>query len=162
MRTNDVLLSLRYLLQINNSKIVEICKLGNLEVQKDEIESYMHDENHPAFRLCSDTVLAHFLNGLIILKRGKDETRGPAPVDLPVSNNSILKKLRVAFELQEQDMIAIVNSSGLKIGKSELSAFWRKKDHRNYRECGDQVLRNFLKGLTTRLRSSEPLTTDHS
>lgn len=150
MKTNDVLLSLRYLLQINNSNIVEICQQGGLEVQEEDVEDYLRNENDHGYRLCSDTVLTYFLNGLIVHKRGKDETRGPAPIELPLSNNSVIKKLRVAFNLKEEDMIALVNSSGLKVGKSELSAFWRKKDHRNYRECGDQILRNFIKGLAAR------------
>ncbi len=97
--------------------------------------------------------MSHFLNGLVIFARGKDDSRPPAPLDIPVTNNVILKKLRVAFELREEDMLSLIGVTGLQIGKSELSAFLRSKDHRNYRECGDQVLRNLFKGLTEKVKS---------
>jgi uncharacterized protein YehS (DUF1456 family) len=155
MQNNDILRSLRYLLEINNNKIVEICALAGLKISKDEVPPYLLKEDEVGYVRCSDSILSHFLNGLVIYKRGKDENREPAPVELPMSNNVVLKKLKVAFQLKDDDIIEIVNSSGLNFGKSELSAFLRKKDHRNYRECGDQVLRNFLKGLVLRLQQQK-------
>ena len=66
-------------------------------------------------------------------------------------NNIVLKKIRVAFQLKDTDLIILIEKSGLlKISKTELSAFFRKPDHRNYRECGDQYLRNVLKGLSSK------------
>ena len=73
------------------------------------------------------------------------------PVELPVTNNIILKKLRVAFELKEDDMHAILKAAGFPVSKPELSALFRKFGHTNYRTCGDQLLRNFLKGLAAML-----------
>jgi hypothetical protein len=67
-----------------------------------------------------------------------------------VTNNIILKKLRVAFELKEDDMHAILKAAEFPVSKPELSALFRKFGHTNYRPCGDQLLRNFLKGLTLR------------
>ena len=64
----------------------------------------------------------------------------------------VLKKLRIAFELQEDEMLAILESVGLNVTKHELGALFKKEGHHNYRECGDQFLRNFLKGLTLSLR----------
>jgi uncharacterized protein YehS (DUF1456 family) len=87
---------------------------------------------------------------VITYKRGKDEGRPPQPVELPVTNNTVLKKLRVAFELKDDDIIALLRRTGLGLSKAELGALFRRPDHRNYRECGDQVLRNFLKGLSSR------------
>jgi len=63
-----------------------------------------------------------------------------------MTNNDILKKLRVALELKESDIIEILQLADFEISKSELSALFRKEDHRNYKECGDQVLRRFLNG----------------
>jgi uncharacterized protein YehS (DUF1456 family) len=151
MTNNDVMRSLRFMLKINNPKIAEICKLAGLDVPVVEIDRFSKNEEDPQYLECSDQIMAHFLNGLVIWKRGKDETRPLAPLEIPVSNNTVLKKLKVAFQLQEEDLIAIMSGTGLPFGKAELSAFLRKKGHRNYRECGDQVLRNFLKGLTARL-----------
>ncbi len=97
-------------------------------------------------------MLAYFLDGLVFFKRGKDESRPPLPIELPMTNNIILKKLRVAFELKEEDMLAVLQASDFPISKPELSALFRKPGHNNYRPCGEQLLRNFLRGLTLRVR----------
>ncbi|MCY1250703.1 hypothetical protein D9M72_643630 [compost metagenome] len=88
----------------------------------------------------------------MIFKRGKDDSRPALPVELPVTNNIIMKKLRVAFELKEDDLHAILKAADFPVSKPELSALFRKVGHNNYRPCGDQLLRNFLKGLTLRVR----------
>jgi uncharacterized protein YehS (DUF1456 family) len=152
MTNNDILRSLRYLLNAHNSKVVEICGLAGFNIPEAEVLAFMKDEEDPNYRNCPDEVLASFLNGLIILKRGKDESRPAPPIELPMSNNQVLKKLRVAFELKEEDMLRIISANGLEFTKAELSALVRAKDHRNYRPAGDQVLRNFLKGLTATFR----------
>jgi len=64
-----------------------------------------------------------------------------------MNNNDVLKKLRVALELRDDDIIEILRLVKFEISKSELSAFFRKEDHPNYKDCGDQVLRYFLNGL---------------
>lgn len=152
MLNNDVLRSLRYTLEINNAKMAEICGLSGLKIAKNEIHSYLVDEKDPEYKICGDRVAAHFLDGLIIFRRGRQEGKPPQPVEPHISNNVVLKKLRVAFELKEEDVIAIVKSAGFELTPSELSAFMRKRDHRNFRECGDQVLRYLLKGLTLKLQ----------
>lgn len=73
-----------------------------------------------------------------------------------LTNNDILKKLRVALELKDEDIIHILSLSDFEITKSELSALFRKEDHPNYRPCGDQLLRNFLNGLITYKRGPKP------
>ena len=73
-----------------------------------------------------------------------------------LTNNDILKKLRVALELRDEDVIKILKLSDFEIGKTELSALFRKEDHPNYKPCGDQLLRNFLNGLVIYKRGSMP------
>ncbi|WP_332727961.1 DUF1456 family protein [Pseudomonas sp. ESBL9] len=149
---NDVLRSVRYMLDISDNTVVDIIKLGGLDVTKEDVLTYLKKDEEEGFVRCPDNVMAHFLDGLVFFKRGKDESRPPVPVELPVTNNTILKKLRVAFELKEDDMHAILKSAGFPVSKPELSALFRKFGHTNYRTCGDQLLRNFLKGLTLRVR----------
>ena len=122
--------------------------LADYEVSKDEIGAYLKREEEEGYEECGHEVMAHFLNGLVTFKRGKDDSRPPQPLEIPVTNNTVLKKLRVAFELKDSDIINLIEKSGLKVSKTELSAFFRRADHRNYRDCGDQFLRNLLKGLT--------------
>ena len=152
MNHNDVLRSLRYMLKINDAKMVGIIKLSGLEVSAETLASYLKKEEEPGFVRCPDPVMAHFLDGLVIHRRGKDDSRPQQPVELPVTNNTILKKLRVAFELKEEDLHTILKSVNFPVSKPELSALFRNVGHDNYRPCGDQLLRNFLKGLTLRVR----------
>ncbi|PSS48191.1 DUF1456 family protein [Pseudomonas sp. BBP2017] len=149
---NDVLRSLRYLLDVNDAKLTDIIKLSGFDVATDDIVSYLKKEDEEGFVRCPDEVIAHFLDGLVIFKRGKDDSRPAQPVELPVTNNIIMKKLRVAFELKEDDLHAILKAADFPVSKPELSALFRKVGHNNYRPCGDQLLRNFLKGLTLRVR----------
>ncbi len=72
-----------------------------------------------------------------------------------MTNNDVFKKLRVALMLRDDDIMEILGLVNFKIGKSELAAFFRKEDHPNYRECGDQILRNFLNGLVLYLRGTK-------
>jgi uncharacterized protein YehS (DUF1456 family) len=69
-----------------------------------------------------------------------------------MTNNDILKKLRVALKLRNTDIIDILKLVDFRISESELGALFRKEDHPNYKECGDQILRNFLNGLVIHLR----------
>lgn len=72
-----------------------------------------------------------------------------------MTNNDIFKKLRVALMLRDDDILEILKLVDFKLSKSELSAFFRKEDHPNYMECGDQILRNFLNGLVLHLRGTK-------
>jgi len=152
MNHNDVLRSLRYMINVSDAQVVDIIGLSGLTVSADDVATYLKKEEEPGFVRCPDRVMAHFLDGLVIYKRGRDESRPPQPIEVPVTNNTILKKLRVAFELKEEDLHAVLKAANFPVSKPELSALFRKVGHENFRPCGDQLLRNFLKGLTLRVR----------
>ncbi|WP_070886623.1 DUF1456 family protein [Pseudomonas sp. D1-3] len=152
MINNDVLRSLRYMLDISDQQLAEIVQLGGHSVSEQEIAAVLKKDDEPGFLPCSDELLAHALDGLVYFKRGKDDSRPAPALELPVSNNQVLKKLRVAFELKEDDIHTIMRSVDFVVSKPEMSALFRKAGTSNYRPCGDQFLRNFLKGLTQRLR----------
>lgn len=152
MLNNVVLRSIRYMLDISETKIIEIAKLANGEITRPEVLGYLKLEDEEGFQYCKDEIMGKFLDGLIYFKRGKDDSRPAPPLEIPLTNNTVIKKLRVAFELKEEDMHTILTASGFPLSRPELSALLRKQGHPNYRECGDQVLRNFLKGLTLRVR----------
>lgn len=154
MINNDVIRSIRFMLNVSEFKLVEIVKLGGGEVSQAKMNAYLKRDDEPGFEECPQNVMGRLLNGLIYLRRGKDESRPPLELGLP-TNNEVLKKLRVAFELKDDDIIAMLERDDFKISKTELSAFFRKEGHHNYRPCGDQFLRRFLKGLTDRLRTKD-------
>ncbi|WP_342514928.1 DUF1456 family protein [Sporosarcina sp. FSL K6-1522] len=160
MNNNDLLIRIRYALDIKNAVMVEIFQLGGVEVTVEEVRQLLtkvEDENNME---CSNELLDAFLNGLIIFKRGKQEPK-PGEPEKPVSvlennehmNNIILKKLKIALTLTGEDMLEILEEAGVTITKGELGAVLRKAGHRNYKECGDRYVRNFLKGLALKYRA---------
>ncbi|MCB0443814.1 MAG: DUF1456 family protein [Flavobacterium sp.] len=72
-----------------------------------------------------------------------------------MNNNDIFKKLRVALQLRDDQIVEILQLVDFRISKAELGAFFRNPEHPNYMECGDQVLRNFLNGLVIHLRGTK-------
>ena len=149
---NDVLRSIRFLLKVDDAKLAAIAGLGGKAVTRQQMIAFLKRDDEPGYAQCDDETMAHFLDGLIIHRRGKDESKPLRPVELPVTNNTVLKKLRVAFELKDEDVLALMAATGFQVSKSELGALFRKPDHPNFRPCGDQLLRNFLKALTERVR----------
>lgn len=148
MDNNYVLRSLRYALKISDSKMAEIFSLGGHQTTKNEILALLKPEEDKDLMLCSNQVMVSFLDGLIIYKRGKQEGKAEAPQkQSDLNNNIILKKIRIALNFKEEDMLATFKLAGLEVSKAELTAIFRRQVHKNYKECGDQFVRNFLKGL---------------
>ena len=154
MTNNDILRRLRYALDIKDSTMIEIFKLSEYEITRSNLIDLLKKEEEEGYVDCSDEVMELFLDGLIIHKRGKREMmpRHVEKQDTPLTNNGILKKLRIALKFREDEMLSTLKLAGMSLSKSELSALFRKEGQRHYKECGDQILRNFLKGLTTRFR----------
>jgi uncharacterized protein YehS (DUF1456 family) len=154
MLHNDILRAIRYMLDLGDAKVVEIVKLADPAylLEKEDVQAMLLREDEPGYQTCSTAVLARFLDGLVVYRRGRDESHAPRPPEKRITNNVVLKKLRVAFELKDLDMHEIFDSVGLPVSKPELSALFRQPEHKNFRACGDQMLRNFMKGLTLRLR----------
>jgi uncharacterized protein YehS (DUF1456 family) len=162
MNNNDILIRLRYALDIKNVDMVEIFKLGGVEVTKDEVLKILtkineEEEDNEDVIICDDQMFDAFLNGFIIFKRGKQDPKPgqperQAPSLKESSNNLLLKKLKIALSLTSEDMLQILEDAGVRITKGELSALLRKVGHKNYKFCGDRYARNFLKGLAIRYR----------
>ena len=147
---NDVLRSIRYALDLPDAAIGEMVRLAGGDIALELIPALLKKEDEAGYVACEDALLVDFLDGLIVHKRGPSDIK-PVPVKR-LTNNIIMKKLRIAFELKEEDLHDIIKLAGFQISKPELSAIFRNPDSKNYRVCGDQLLRYFLKGLSLRLR----------
>ena len=154
MINNDVLRRLRYALNITDLKVDELFKMAGYEIERQELEGIFKKEEEPGYVECGDEVMDRFLEGLVISRRGKKEgsDEGKSQARTRLSNNDILKRIRIALELRDADIIAIMALAGVELSKSELTALFRKPGHPNFRACGDQFLRNFLVGLTAKYR----------
>ena len=211
MYNNDILIRLRYALDVKDTDMVKIFMLGGIKLKKEDVllllekadkgtetkieskaetragtKADTKTETKAGAKLgtkadtkvykitCTNHMLESFLNGLITLKRGRQETTdtgkessqnpnqnpaqktGANPLYLIKENtqvnNIVLKKLKIALSLTSDDVLAIFVAAGTPISKGELSAVFRKEGHRNYKVCGDSYVRNFLKGLAVKYR----------
>ena len=146
MDNNDILRRLRYTFDLDDTRMIEIFAHAGLEVKRGFVVAWLKKEDDPAYQECNDRMLATFLNGLIIDKRGKRDGPQPKP-EMRLTNNAILMKLKIALNLQADGMQEILKLGGQELSNHELSAFFRRPGHKHYRECQDQALRNFLSGL---------------
>lgn len=154
MDNNDVLRRLRYTFDLNDAAMAKVFALADLQVRRGHIVAWLLKDDDPAFEACNDRMLATFLNGFIIMRRGKRDGPQPKP-EMRLNNNLILLKLKIALRLDSHKIIDITESAGFVLTAPELSSFMRKPGHRNYRDCKDQVLRHFLKGLQLKFRTAE-------
>lgn len=173
MNNNDILIRLRYALDIKDTDMMEIFRLGGVTVTKEELQrmllktannSNMDSEDEfiadDDMNKCNNYMLESFLNGFIIFKRGEQESK-PGQTQKQVFminnnkavNNVFLKKVKIALSLTGEDMLNILNDAGANLSNSELSAVLRREGQRNYKECGDRYVRKFLKGLAIRYRN---------
>lgn len=151
MTNNDILRRIRYTFNFSDSKMVAIFGLADHQVTRAEISDWLKKEDDPAYQICGDTQLAIFLNGLITDRRGRKEGSQPR-AERRLTNNTVLRKMKIALNLKNEEVLEILTFAGLRMSKHELSAFFRKPDHKNFRVCKDQILRNFLKGVQLKYR----------
>ncbi len=154
MTNNDILRRIRYAFDFNDSKMIAIFALADHEVTREQVSEWLKADDDAAFQKCRDEQLAIFLNGLINDRRGKREGEQPVP-ERRLNYNIVFRKLKIALNLTAEEILAIFELTNVRISKHELSAFFRKPSHKNYRECQSQVLRNFLMGIELKYRAKD-------
>lgn len=154
MTNNDILRRIRYIFSFNDSKMISVFGMAGHQVTRGQVSDWLKKDDDPAYKNCSDTNLAIFLDGLINDKRGKKEGPQHEP-EKRLTNNIVFRKLKIALNLKDEDILKIMDLADLNISKHELSAFFRKPGHKHYRDCKDQILRNFLKGVQLKYRPNE-------
>jgi len=148
MTNNDTLRRLRYALNKNDLAIAQITSKSGRETSEAEAINWLKLEDEPGFAALSDTDLCSFLDGLIVEKRGPHPSGNvPAPLEY-LSNNEMLKKLRIALNLQSDGMLAVFKKAEFDVSAAELGSFFRRADHPKFAQCPEQVLRKFIKGLS--------------
>ena len=153
MTNNDILRRLRYVYDFNDNAMIKLFAEADCKVSREQISDWLKKDDDENYKACSDVTLATFLNGFINNKRGKREGVQPEP-EKKLNNNIIFRKLKIALNMKDDDVLETLKLANFRLSKHELSAFFRKPDHKHYRECKDQVLRNFLQGLQVKVRGS--------
>lgn len=146
MINNDILRRISTIFDFTDEKIRSVFSLSQYEVSAEQLANFFKEKDDNAYQPIADIELASFLNGLIIDKRGPSD--GPArPNEEQLTNNMIFNKVKIALSLKADEVIAIMELADLSLGKYELSAFFRNVNHKHYKDCSDEVLSAFLKGL---------------
>jgi len=148
---NYILRRLRYTFDFNDAKMMELWAQADQIVTREQVSTWLKKDDDPGYENCSDRMLAVFLNGLINDFRGKKDGPQKEP-ESRINNNIILRKLKIALNFKDDDVCEIMELAGMPVGKSELSAFFRRVGHHHYRELQDQMLRKFMQGLQAKHR----------
>lgn len=151
VNNNDILRRIRYIFDYNDDRMMELFKLGDFDVNRSQISDWLKRDDDPGMKQITDVYLSSFLNGIIVSRRGKKEGQTLIPESL-LTNNIVLRKLKIALNLIDEEMIEVFKLAGFDLSKHELSAFFRNVNHRQYRPCKDQYVRNFLKGMKIKYR----------
>lgn len=151
MDNNAILRRLRFTFDFGDDKMMELFKHGDLVVDRETLSNWLKKDDDPDYTTLNDKKLASFLNGLIVMNRGKRDGKTPV-AESQLTNNLIFWKLKIALSMKDDDIIAVYDLADMNISKHELSAIFRKPGQKQYRECKDQFMRNFLMGLQFKYR----------
>ena len=152
MRTNDIFRKLTQALALNTAQIQTLFAATQIDLSEKEVANLLKTDYQPNFEPMPDYILLIFLNNLIDQERGKKDAAADAiaePIDkhAKVSNNDVLKKLRIAFNLQEQQLRDALKLATIELTKSDLSALFRKPGHEHFHACDDALALDFIEGL---------------
>ena len=145
INTNDILYRIKKSLNLSMSDMQKAYELENYKITKDRLEDILKKRQDKGFIIASYEELGVFLDGLISLKRGKTDRKSDENVEL--TNNLILKKLRVALQLKEAESEIIFGLADIELTKQQLASLFRKDGHKNFKICSDELLISFLDGL---------------
>lgn len=146
MTNNDILRRIRFTFDFNDTKMIDLFGLADYQVTRAQVSDWLKKDDDPARQKLNDHQLAIFLNGFINDKRGKKDGKQPVS-EKRLNNNIIFRKFKIALDLKDDDILEILELVDIHISKHELSAFFRNPHQQQYRECEDQILRNFLHGM---------------
>lgn len=147
INTNEILYRIHKALGLSIDEMLEAYKLAEYSMEREHLEALLKRRYDKDFELCSYEELGVFLDGLIILKRGPSPKKENDDEIVELTNNLILKKLRIALELKEAETEIIFNLADIMLTKQELKSLFRKENHKNFKACSDELLMAFLEGL---------------
>ena len=146
MINNDILRRISTIFELTDEKIRTTFALSQCEISAEQLTNFFKEKDDTAYQEIEDVQFASFLNGLITAQRGPSD--GPArETEQVLTNNMIFNKVKIALSLKAEEVIAILELAELSLGKYELSAFFRNVNNKHYKNCSDEVLSAFLKGL---------------
>ena len=147
MKTNDILYKIQKALNLSQEEMLEAYKLADYKMESSHLDSLLKRRQDEGSKLCSYEELGVFLDGFVILKRGPSPKKSNNDEAVELTNNLILKKLRIALELKEAETEIIFSLGEAKLSKQQLASLFRKEGHKNFKECSDELIMAFLDGM---------------
>ena len=145
--TNEILYRIQKALNLTTEDMIEAYNLEDYKMEASHLKSLLKRRQEDGFMLCSYEELGIFLDGLVTLKRGPSPKKTSNDEIVELTNNLILKKLRIALELKEAETEIIFSLAEVELSKQQLASLFRKEGHKNFKECSDELLMAFLEGL---------------
>jgi uncharacterized protein YehS (DUF1456 family) len=147
LSTNEILYRIKKALALSEEDILKAYALEAYEMSEEHLDALLKRRQDTRFMLCSYEELGVFLDGLITLKRGPAPKKKSDDEMIALTNNLILKKLRIALELKEPEIEIIFGLADVELSKQQLASLFRKEGHKNFKQCTDELLMVFLEGL---------------
>lgn len=147
MHINDILFKIKTALSLDNETIIKAYTLVEYEMSQERLTDILKKRQDKGYAEATYEELGLFLDGLILLKRGKASTTKDEDEVFELTNNLILKKLRVALELKEAELIILFALAEVTITKRQIGSLFRKEGGKNFKACSDELLLSFLEGL---------------
>lgn len=147
MNINNTFKEIVTSLSLSDTEVIETFKLAEFEISSARISSILSEERSRDYKQCSYEELGAFLDGLVLLKRGPSPKKQSGNTPIVLTNNLILKKLRIALELKDPEIEIVFALGDAMLTKQELKSLFRSEGHKNFRACSDALLEAFLEGL---------------
>jgi len=147
MQINDILFKLKTALSIDNENMTKAYALADYEMTEERLESILKRRQDKGYEEATYEELGVFLDGLVLLKRGPSDKVANDDEVVALTNNLILKKVRVAMELKEPELVILFALAEVDLTKRQIGSLFRKEGGKNFKECSDELLMAFLEGL---------------
>ncbi len=144
---NEILYRIQKALNLTTEEMLEAYRLEAFPMEASHLESLLKRRQDKDFIPASYEELGVFLDGLVKLKRGPSPQKSNEDEAVELTNNLILKKLRIALELKEAETEIIFGLADVELSKQQLASLFRKEGHKNFKACSDELLMAFLEGL---------------
>lgn len=148
LKINDILFKIKTALSLDDDSIIKAYTLAEYEMSQERLTSILKRHQDKGYEEATYEELGLFLDGLVLLKRGANNKEKKEDDEVvALTNNLILKKLRVALELKEPELIILFALAEVNITKRQIGSLFRKEGSKNFKSCSDELLLSFLEGL---------------
>lgn len=144
---NEILYRIHKALNLTTEEVLEAYKLQEYKIDASHLESLLKRRHDDGFTVATYEELGVFLDGLVTLRRGPSPKKANDDEAVELTNNLVLKKLRIALELKEPEIEIIFGLADVELTKQQLASLFRKEGHKNFKACSDELLMAFLDGL---------------